>query len=110
MLLGRMPDSLPIALGSSTDMTTPSRVALVTGASSGIGRAAAVELNAAGWTVILTARRRDALEDTVELMGDERHERTTIIVGDISRLDFVEVLFSIIRRDFGMSASLGHRL
>ncbi|ORX38988.1 short-chain dehydrogenase/reductase SDR [Kockovaella imperatae] len=78
-----------------------SRIALVTGSSSGIGRSSAIALNAAGWTVILTGRRKDALEETVRLMGDDRSERTTIVVGDLAKPEFVEALFDIIRRDFG---------
>ncbi|MGE9783150.1 oxidoreductase [Janibacter sp. G368] len=41
---------------------TDSRVALVTGASSGIGEAAAVALAGAGWTVVGAARRLERLE------------------------------------------------
>ena len=78
-----------------------SRIALVTGASSGIGREAALSLDATGWTVILTARSKPALEETVRLMGEDRAERTTIVVGDLSKPEFVEALFQIIQRDFG---------
>jgi NAD(P)-dependent dehydrogenase (short-subunit alcohol dehydrogenase family) len=42
----------------------PSRIALVTGAGSGIGRHVAQTLHAAGWSVVLAGRRRDALEET----------------------------------------------
>jgi NAD(P)-dependent dehydrogenase (short-subunit alcohol dehydrogenase family) len=44
-------------------MTAPSRAVLVTGCSSGIGRATAEYLQAAGWTVYATARRLEALAD-----------------------------------------------
>lgn len=40
----------------------PGRVAVVTGAGSGIGRAVSHSFLAAGWTVVLTGRRRDPLE------------------------------------------------
>ena len=38
------------------------KIALVTGAGSGVGRASAVALMRAGWTVALVGRRADALE------------------------------------------------
>jgi NADP-dependent 3-hydroxy acid dehydrogenase YdfG len=44
------------------------RIAAVTGASSGIGRALAVELGRLGWSVALGARRVDALHATAELV------------------------------------------
>ena len=40
------------------------RVAIITGAGSGIGRAAALNLLADGWSVALAGRRQDALEET----------------------------------------------
>jgi NADP-dependent 3-hydroxy acid dehydrogenase YdfG len=47
-----------------------SRVALVTGASGGIGRSIAVAFGGLGWTVGLGARRMDALEETAKLVED----------------------------------------
>jgi NAD(P)-dependent dehydrogenase (short-subunit alcohol dehydrogenase family) len=44
----------------------PSQIALVTGAGSGIGRNVAHTLDDAGWTVILTGRRVEALEETAQ--------------------------------------------
>ena len=50
-----------VSLNSLFDLKN--KVALVTGASSGLGRRAAIVLSAAGAKVIGVARRRDALED-----------------------------------------------
>lgn len=44
-------------------MTQVSRVVLITGCSSGIGRATALRLTAGGWTVWATARRPEAIAD-----------------------------------------------
>jgi NAD(P)-dependent dehydrogenase (short-subunit alcohol dehydrogenase family) len=46
-----------------------SRVAIVTGAGSGIGRACALALLAEGWTVGLMGRRADALQATADAAG-----------------------------------------
>ena len=46
------------------------RVAVVTGASAGIGRAIAVALGALGWTVALGARRVEQLDETAQLVAD----------------------------------------
>ncbi|MGO9872650.1 MAG: SDR family NAD(P)-dependent oxidoreductase [Acidimicrobiia bacterium] len=46
------------------------RVAVVTGASAGIGRAIAVALGGIGWSVAVGARRADQLEETAQLVAD----------------------------------------
>ena len=46
-----------------------SKVAIVTGAGSGVGQAAALALLADGWQVALAGRRSDVLQETVKLAG-----------------------------------------
>jgi NADP-dependent 3-hydroxy acid dehydrogenase YdfG len=62
-------------------MTLEGRIAWITGAGSGIGRACAVAFAAAGARVALTGRRRDALEETAALMPAER---AVIVTADLS--------------------------
>jgi NADP-dependent 3-hydroxy acid dehydrogenase YdfG len=44
-------------------MSEPSKAVLITGCSSGIGRATALRLGGAGWTVYASARRLDSLQE-----------------------------------------------
>lgn len=55
---------------------------LVTGASSGIGRATAVECSKMGAKVVLTARNKDRLNETLSMMGGEGH---LIIPADLAQ-------------------------
>lgn len=54
---------------------------LVTGASSGIGRAAAVECSRAGASVVVTGRNEERLEETLKMMDGGNHQ---MIVADLS--------------------------
>ncbi len=51
-------------------MSTSSRIAIVTGAGSGIGQTCALALLAEGWTVALVGRRAEALQATAAKAGD----------------------------------------
>lgn len=59
------------------------RVALVTGASSGLGHRFARVLHAAGATVVVSARRADRLEDLAAELGD----RVAVVPADVARAD-----------------------
>lgn len=62
--------------------TLKGKTALITGASSGIGRAAALLFAAEGANVVLAARRREALEATLMEIGPDRH--AIMACGDVS--------------------------
>jgi len=55
-----------------------SKIAIVTGAGSGIGRACALALLAEGWTVGLLGRRADALQETAAAAGDAAGRAVTL--------------------------------
>ena len=63
------------------------RTYLVTGASSGLGRACAVMMSRLGASVVLTARRSDELARTRELLRPGPSHR--VIAGDLADADFV---------------------
>lgn len=65
-------------------MTTHQRVAVVTGASSGIGAATARQLAAAGLAVILGARRTDRLEEVAEQIRLAGHGPVSIAPLDVT--------------------------
>src|SRR5271156_3723095 len=74
------------------------KVALVTGAGSGIGRAVALALASAGYSVTLAGRRIQELEQTAALAkGGRVHAIST----DVSRPDSVAALFASTRDTFG---------
>jgi NAD(P)-dependent dehydrogenase (short-subunit alcohol dehydrogenase family) len=69
-----------------------SQIALVTGASSGIGKGCAQALLKEGWTVVLTGRREDALKQAIEEAGADG-VRGIAIASDVSQEASVKALF-----------------
>ncbi|MEK8032127.1 SDR family oxidoreductase [Ideonella sp. DXS29W] len=80
--------------------SSPSRIALVTGAGSGIGRACALGLLADGWTVVLSGRRMEALQSVVADAG-AAGERAWAAPCDVTDADAVAQLFNQIRDRHG---------
>jgi NAD(P)-dependent dehydrogenase (short-subunit alcohol dehydrogenase family) len=81
-------------------MTERKRFALVTGAGSGIGRAAALGLRAAGFSVALTGRRAEQLERTIGMAAAGGGEMLAL-PADVSDPASVQVLFDQIKQAFG---------
>ena len=76
------------------------KVALVTGAGSGIGRAVSIALLQAGYSVVLSGRRRNALLETRELSGVDGTS-ALIVTADISKEESVRNLFDEAQSRFG---------
>lgn len=77
--------------------TITGKVALVTGAGSGVGRAFAIGLAEAGATVVLVGRRADKLRETKERIG----ERAVVLPADLTDESQVERLASEVEERFG---------
>ena len=80
-------------------MTNAVKVALVTGAGSGIGKAAALALLADGWHVVLAGRRQQPLLEVVAL--SDAPTRALAVVADVSQEASVEALFEATVQKFG---------
>jgi NAD(P)-dependent dehydrogenase (short-subunit alcohol dehydrogenase family) len=73
------------------------KVALVTGAGSGIGRAAAIALSQDGFALTLCGRRREKLEETAAVLIGE----SQIVPTDVGDPGAVAALFEAVRKRFG---------
>jgi NAD(P)-dependent dehydrogenase (short-subunit alcohol dehydrogenase family) len=74
------------------------RIAVITGAGSGVGRAAALALLKDGWSVALAGRRPDALEETASMAkGGE----TLCVPTDVTDPAAVAALFAAVKDRFG---------
>jgi len=80
-------------------MSTVKKVALVTGAGSGIGRAISLRLLEDGFIVILVGRRRAALEETASFGASTG--KTMVLPADISKVEEVDAVFEKVRQEHG---------
>jgi glycerol kinase len=81
-------------------MNAVNKVAVVTGAGSGIGRAAALALMRDGYAVVLAGRRKEALEGTTAA-GASTGARTLVVPTDVSDPAAVKALFARTKEAFG---------
>uniref|UniRef100_A0A1I8N0L4 Short chain dehydrogenase n=1 Tax=Musca domestica TaxID=7370 RepID=A0A1I8N0L4_MUSDO len=77
------------------------KVAVVTGASSGIGAAVSKDLVAAGVKVVALARRKNRVEEIIANLPAEQQPLLTAIECDVSNLDSVNKAFDEIVAKFG---------
>ena len=66
------------------------KIALVTGAGSGVGRAATLALSRDGYAVVLAGRRRELLE----AVAKEASGKTLVVPTDVSEPDSIRALFA----------------
>ena len=76
------------------------KVAIVTGAGSGVGRATSLALLNAGWCVALAGRRKDALEESIAAAGNAG-ELALAVSTDVGNPDSVRELFAKTKEAFG---------
>lgn len=81
-------------------MNTLPRIAVITGAGSGIGKATALAFLKDGWSVALVGRRADALDNALGEAGSEA-SRGLAVPADVGNPDSVAKLFAAVQHRFG---------
>ena len=81
-------------------MNARHKIAVVTGAGSGIGRAVALALADAGYEVVLAGRRADALDETARA-AKASATKLVPVVADVTDADSVARLFDTVRERYG---------
>ena len=81
-------------------MSGNGKIAMITGAGSGIGRSVALAMMKEGYSVVLAGRRQDALEETATL-GGSYGAPTLAVSTDLSNPDAVKHLFDKTKETFG---------
>jgi NAD(P)-dependent dehydrogenase (short-subunit alcohol dehydrogenase family) len=79
---------------------TPSKVAVVTGAGSGIGRAVSIAMLGEGYAVVLAGRRAERLQETLREAGPVATQALTVAT-DVTDPAAVQRLFETVRETFG---------
>ena len=81
-------------------MDSNGKVAVITGAGSGIGRSSALLLLKDGYSVALAGRREDPLKETIELAGDDG-SRGIAVSTDVGDPKSIGNLFDQVKNTFG---------
>jgi NAD(P)-dependent dehydrogenase (short-subunit alcohol dehydrogenase family) len=81
-------------------MAVKEKIAMVTGAGSGIGRAVSLALQQAGYSVVLAGRRKHPLEETAA-QASPSGGRMLVALTDVGQPDSVQRLFATTREAFG---------
>src|SRR5262252_6363063 len=86
-------------------MANASKVALVTGAGTGIGKHSALALMREGYAVVLAGRRKDLLEATAA-EGKSTGAATLVVPTDVADPESIRALFAKTKATFGRLALL----
>jgi NAD(P)-dependent dehydrogenase (short-subunit alcohol dehydrogenase family) len=81
-------------------MAATTKIALITGAGSGIGKASALALMRNGWSVVLAGRRKELLED-VAREGQSTGARSLVVPTDVADVASIHNLFARTKETFG---------
>ena len=81
-------------------MASSTKIALITGAGSGIGKASALALMRNGWSVVLAGRRKELLED-VARAGQSTGVRSLVVPTDVADVASIRNLFARTKETFG---------
>ncbi|MFZ0839051.1 MAG: SDR family NAD(P)-dependent oxidoreductase, partial [Xanthobacteraceae bacterium] len=81
-------------------MAATAKIALVTGAGTGVGRGAALALMKAGFTVVLAGRRKDKLEEVAK-EGAAAGGKSLVVPADIADPASIKALFAKTKETFG---------
>src|SRR5579864_8301319 len=81
-------------------MATEAKIAVITGAGSGIGRATALALFADGFSVVLAGRRRAMLEETAAL-AKATARRMLVVATDVTDPASIAALFDAVKATYG---------
>jgi NAD(P)-dependent dehydrogenase (short-subunit alcohol dehydrogenase family) len=80
-------------------MTSNGKIAVVTGAGTGIGKSTALALLNAGYSVALAGRRKELLDETAQEAGASS-SRALVVPTDVSRPEAVSALFASVKENF----------
>jgi NAD(P)-dependent dehydrogenase (short-subunit alcohol dehydrogenase family) len=81
-------------------MAKATKIAVITGAGSGIGKASALALMRTGWSVVLAGRRKELLED-VAREGQATGQRSLVVPTDVADVASIRNLFARTKETFG---------
>lgn len=82
-------------------MLLANKVAFITGSSRGIGRAAAIEFARQGAHLVLHARQKDNLQETLEAVKEINNHKPLILEYDVRDYSSIKQAFQAIRKELG---------